>query len=353
MNHEVPIAVGIVAHRRPDHLRNCLESLRRNPEFARTAVTVYVDGPRTDPEAELTAQVAEVVEGFDSAADVRAVRRAENLGLARSVILAVDSQLARHESVIMLEDDLVVSPHFLRFMNEAMRRYRDDRRVASVHGYVYPVDRALPETFFLRGADCLGWGTWRRAWEMFEPDATTLQMRMEQMGAEAMEDFNFGGSYPYSRMLERQASGQADSWAIRWYASAFVEGMLTLYPARSLVVHAGGDGSGTNVGTTDVLDVELSDQPVLVTEISVEESAQARAAFEAYFRRVRPKKTASGRGPRVRLCDILRRLRARLRLRTWTKRLLPGVAFGARQWKVDEHGDRPGLESAQDRAENP
>ncbi len=308
MSGSANVAVGIVAYQRPKHLRNCLASLRQNPEFATTEVTVFIDGPRSEPEALLTAQVVAVVESFNAAGNVQAVRRPANLGLARSVIEAVDSQLARHESVIMLEDDLVVSQYFLRFMNEAMRRYRDDARVASVHAYIYPVETELPETFFLRGADCLGWGTWRRAWSAFEADGHALQAQLRQLGPDAVEDFDFGGSYPYSRMLEHQASGHTDSWAIRWYASAFVRGMLTLYPARSLVLHAGGDGSGTNVGMTDVFDVVLSEGPVRVADIEVEESEEARAAFEAYFRRVRPEKRQSVQS----WADWLRRLRTRL-----------------------------------------
>ncbi len=305
MSQDANVPVGIVAHRRPEHLRDCLESLRRNAEFSTTEVTVFIDGPRDESEAVLTAQVAEIVASFGSNNNVHAVMRSANLGLAQSVIQAVDSQLARHDSVIMLEDDLIVSQHFLRFMNEAMRRYRDDDRVASVHGYVYPVKTELPETFFLRGADCLGWGTWRRAWSVFEADGHALEAQLQQLGPDAVQDFNFGGSYPYSRMLERQASGLTDSWAIRWYASTFVRGMLTLYPSRSLVVHAGGDGSGTNVGVTDVFDVVLSELPVDVADVQPEESEEARSAFEAYFRRVRPEKRRVG----PRWIDRLRRLR--------------------------------------------
>ena len=74
----------------------------------------------------------------------------------------------------MLEDDLVTSRYFLKYMNEALNHYAHDERVASVHGYVYPVNDPLPETFFLRGADCWGWATWRRGWECFNADGQYL-----------------------------------------------------------------------------------------------------------------------------------------------------------------------------------
>src|SRR3546814_16835656 len=78
--------------------------------------------------------------------------------------------LEQHEAVIVIEDDLLLSPYFLKYMNDALYHYRDDQRVASIHGYSLPPDRPLPETYFLKGADCWGWATWRRAGGGFDPE---------------------------------------------------------------------------------------------------------------------------------------------------------------------------------------
>src|SRR3546814_4010087 len=65
-------------------------------------------------------------------------------------------------------------------MNDALYHYRDDQRVASIHGYSLPTDRPLPETYFLKGADCWGWATWRRAWGGFNPDGRALLSELER-----------------------------------------------------------------------------------------------------------------------------------------------------------------------------
>ena len=71
-------------------------------------------------------------------------------------------------------------------------------------------------------------------------------------------------------MLEGQIAGSNNSWAIRWYASAFLAGKLTLYPGRSLVQNIGNDDSGTHCGTTTALDVAVSESPIGLDGIDVE-----------------------------------------------------------------------------------
>ena len=134
--------------------------------------------------------------------------------------------------------------HFLRFMNDGLDRYADDERVASIHAYIYPLARPAPETFFLRGADCWGWATWRRAWEHFNPDGKTLLQQLEAHGL--TRAFDFDGTAAFTEMLENQIRGLNNSWAIRWHAACFLDGLLTLYPGRSLVHNIGNDGSGTH-----------------------------------------------------------------------------------------------------------
>jgi hypothetical protein len=198
------------------------------------------------------------------------------------VIDGVGAILSRHERVIVLEDDLVTSPYFLDFMNGALDRYEGDDRVASIHGYVYPTKKRLPDLFFLRGADCWGWATWRRGWALFREDGRALLSELEERGL--IDLFDFRGTYPYSGMLKNQIAGLNSSWAVRWYASAFLAEKLTLYPGRSLVFNIGNDLSGRHTGNTKRYDTALADGPIPLAPILVEDHPAARLAFESFFR---------------------------------------------------------------------
>jgi hypothetical protein len=183
----------------------------------------------------------------------------------------------------MMEDDNICSPYFLEFMNEGLRMYENEERVISIHVYVYPVRAALPETFFIRGADSWGWATWTRGWDLYERDGQKLLNELEEKNL--AREFNFGGRYNFTKMLRDQTRGKVDSWSIRWYASAFLKNKLTLYPGRSLIQNIGFDTSGTHTSVkTGALDVTLSDGPVKIEKIPVEENREARDAIGKFLR---------------------------------------------------------------------
>ena len=272
--------VAIFAYRRPNHLRRTLDALARNHGADQTNVTVICDGPRSPGEASDCRSVVREAGRARPFNSITVEQRESNLGLARSIVGGTSQMLHQHERVIVLEDDIVTSPAFLTYMNDALERYSADDRVISVHGYSYPTK--IQEPFFLRGADCWGWATWRRGWELFDPDGASLLKRLRE---QALTDaFDFNGAYPYTRMLEDQIAGRNDSWAIRWYASAFLADKLTLYPGRCLVQNIGHDGSGTHGGATDRFEGDLAQQAPDLSGVVVEESAAARSAFERYFR---------------------------------------------------------------------
>jgi hypothetical protein len=283
------ICVALFVYNRPTHTANTLAALAKNPEAANTPLVIFSDGARDSTHVASVTAVRTLLANVRGFKDVRIVCHEGNLGLSQSIIQGVSEVINAHGRVIVLEDDLVTSPHFLRYMNQALAFYENDDRVISIHGYVYPTNRRLPETFFLRGADCWGWGTWRRGWDLFEPNATSLVHEIRNRGLRKRFDHN--NSYPFFKMLRNQAAGKTDSWAIRWHASAFSKGKLTLYPGRSLVRNIGIDRSGTNVRVaTNAFDVSLSQTPVVVEPIPVAESAVAEEAFETFFRSLRIKR---------------------------------------------------------------
>ena len=140
--------------------------------------------------------------------------------------------------------------------------------------------------YFLKPTSCWGWATWKRGWDLFEKDGKKLLDELEKRKLTKLFDFN--GAYPYTKMLKDQVEGKVDSWAIRWYASAFIHEKLTLYPGISLVKHIG--DLGTHIkGNTWWLDVELSEKPILIKKIPPIEDPQIRKKFENFFFRMKMK----------------------------------------------------------------
>jgi hypothetical protein len=275
--------IVVFAYNRPDHLTACLEALAANPPAKHSSLTIYCDGPKSGEDQQKVSAVREVASRWQAKvpnpfAGIRVVEQQENRGLADSVIGGVTEQLASHDRVIVVEDDLVVSPDFLSFMNQGLDLYEDETDVISIHGFMYAVDADLGQSVFLRGADCWGWATWRRGWELFRADSTELLHELEQYPDR--EDFDFKGAFPYTTMLQEQVAGKIDSWAVRWYASAFLANKVTLYPGKSLLINTGQDSSGTNFVSFD--QVRSSHQPEMaglvepLRRIPTRESSAAR-----------------------------------------------------------------------------
>ena len=274
--------IALFAFRRPDHTRRTLTALAANKEAAGSRLYAFCDGPRREADVAPVQAVRQLLHEAKGFAAVEVVEQQTNIGLANSIIGGVSAMLEKYPSVIVIEDDLVTSPHFLDFMNQALSIYADATAVASIHGYIYPVEGALPPTFFLRGADCWGWATWRRAWSVFEPNAGLLAARLRGQGLE--QAFDMDGAYPYVQMLKDAEEGTVDSWAIRWHASAFLENMLTLYPGRSLVQNIGTEGSGTHGDISDSFAVDLETRPLKPHRIPIEVDARASDLVAAFLR---------------------------------------------------------------------
>jgi len=269
--------VALFAYRRPQHLRRVVESLVANPEAAQTDVHIYCDAPRTTADAADVAAVRSYAHGVSGFHSVTVIERESNLGLSRSITSGVSELCERYGCAAVVEDDVVVSRHFLGWINAALKKYENDNRVISIGCYVFPECCGLPETFFLNITDCWGWAVWKRSWDKYEPDGERLLRELS--GRALQRRFDLEDSYPYTQMLSDQVAGRNDSWAVKWYATAVLAGGLTLYPGISMTTNIGFDGSGEHGGTDRAYATEVAQSMPALREIPVVESTAARALW--------------------------------------------------------------------------
>jgi len=271
---------------RINHTTQVIESLLLNSEARNSDLIIYSDAarnPKLTLEVENLREYLRTIKGFKS---ITIHERSSNLGLFSSIINGVTEVLSAYGKAIVLEDDIVVSPYFLEYMNIALEKYQPHPEVASIHGYVYPVKELLPDSFFINGADCWGWGTWKRAWDKLNLDGNFLYEELYRLNK--INKFDFNGSYKFSKMLKDKNNNKNNSWAILWYASAFLQDMVTLYPGKSLVMNIGNDGSGTHSEVSDFFDVSLAKNRISTFPINTKPSREANLILESFFRKSRP-----------------------------------------------------------------
>lgn len=274
----------LFVYNRPSHTRQLIESLQANKEAAESPLIIYSDAARDDAARAAVEEVRQFIHSISGFGSVEIIERTENWGLAQNIIDGVSTQIERYGRVIVLEDDLLVAPYFLRFMNDALDLYEDEPRIGHIQACDFTQDATLPDTFLIKWTGSWGWGTWKRAWKHFNPDGKALLQQLEERNLTRTFDFN--GTYRFTRMLRRQTEGKNNSWAIRWNASLFLADILSLNVGRSLVQNNGFDGTGTNCGGGGLYNSTLWLKPLPIEKSNpIEENQEARRCFARYYHR--------------------------------------------------------------------
>jgi hypothetical protein len=285
-----PIVLFI--YNRPEHTRKTIQALAANQEARDSVLFVFADGPKTGASGETLQQIEEtrnVIKSASGFKEIRLEESPENKGLANAVIYGTSKISSEYGRVITLEDDVLVSKYFLKYMNVALKRYHGNENIYMVAGYTFPYSRETPahNSFFLPVTTTQAWGTWQRAWKHFDAAATGYKELKEN--EQLKKDFNLDNSYNYSQALINQMeSRRINSWAIRWWWTVFRKKGLVLFPDKSLVKNIGWDGSGTHSGSDNPYVDKNWDANYFISSFpeKIEANEQQEALLKKYLKNV-------------------------------------------------------------------
>lgn len=243
--------ICLFLYNRIDHAKLTLDALCKNSLCKESALFVFIDGSKDLKDCKVQDDLEALCFEYESNFLSLSVKRSrENLGLALSLSSGIDSILKRYNRTIVLEDDLVTSEFFLKYMNKCLDLYENSSNVFSVNAYMFPLNNNENKTFLSSlGTSSWGWGTWSDKWKFFKIDHTRYEKSSDD--DEFKNKFNFG-SIDYYSMLKNKKS-----WAIHWYYSVFERGGVGVFPTRSLVQNIGFDGSGTNCNKEELYSVDV------------------------------------------------------------------------------------------------
>jgi acetyltransferase-like isoleucine patch superfamily enzyme len=242
--------IVLFVYNRPRHTELTLNALMKNILADQSVLHIYSDGPKNESSAEqlqLINSVRRLIRKKKWCKVVHIIEASNNKGLANSIIDGVTKIVNQYGKIIVLEDDIVTSPGFLQYMNDALLFYEQKENVYHVSGYMYPHTSKLPETFFFNVPLCWGWATWKRAWCNFNVNTTLLMAHFDN--AERWAVFNKFGRTFLEDQLRENLTGGLNTWFIKWHASVMIKNGLCLYPSISLVNNIGFDGTGIHNGS--------------------------------------------------------------------------------------------------------
>lgn len=234
--------IAIFAFNRPDALQRMLNSLKCNPEYQESEKFFFIDGARTSEEQSVVNKVTEIARKESS----NVCCNPKNMGLGSNIIQGVSAVLVKYEKVIVIEDDLVLMPGFLKFMNDGLTSFEKDNRILSICGYSLKIkvpDRYGSSVYLSDRASSWGWATWRDRWN--NVDWAVKDWSDFSNDKNAIKGFNRAGSDMFS-MLKDYMEGRNRSWAIRFCYHQYKHNLWSVHPVRSLVNNEGFGSDATN-----------------------------------------------------------------------------------------------------------
>jgi hypothetical protein len=277
--------IVLFTYNRLYHTKQTIEALSKNELANESELIIYSDGAKNKEVKEKVQEVRQylkTIQNLNAFKSVTIIEREENWGLANSIIDGVTDIVNKYGKIIVLEDDLVTSPYFLKFMNNALEYYQNQDKVWHISGWNYPIATDnLEDVFLWRVMNCWGWATWSDRWQYFEKEPKKL---MKTFSKNDIKRFNLDGYYDFWSQVEQNIQDNINTWAIFWYASIFINNGLCLNPTKTLVDNIGFDDSGVHCDNNKEYKDNINIQKEFLFTNNLKENKIALNRVKAFYK---------------------------------------------------------------------
>ena len=238
------IGVAIFSYNRPQHIGVLYRTILDLKLENRYCFHLFNDGPRQSETPEIRFVRAQTDKFTGLIQNFEISQSAENLGLARSIRLGLDSVFAKHMKAIVLEDDIIPSAEFFIAMEFYLTNLEANQKIGTITGA-----NTTKFPFYLR-RDFLaskrhsswGWATWADRWKSIDWVAVEKDFLLNKPLIRKVKRV----SPDLVRYAELQKLGKIDSWAASLNINFIDRGLLCIVPRQNLIKNIGFDGSGTH-----------------------------------------------------------------------------------------------------------
>ena len=276
------IATILFTYNRSYHTKQVINGLKENSVLPEK-LYIFQDGRKEKDTDYEWNKVNKMIHSIDWC-NKEVIVSKSNKGLAASIVSGIDYAFKEYDAVIILEDDCVPAPNFIRFMTQCFEKYRDEKKIYSVSGYSWPID--LPEAdsdiYFCGRTSSWGWGTWKDRWRGYKKDYM-LYKRLKQTETGSLNLAMWGRDVEDA--LTGKVTGRNDVWGLFWVLRVIAQEGLCINPYKSLIDNIGMDGTGVHCDVTNYYAVEIErnikEDFCLIDDIKILD--EVKEAFAALF----------------------------------------------------------------------
>ena len=248
----------LFVYNRPEHTKKTVDTLKSNKLASDSMLYIFSDGSKNKDDKNSIEEVRKHISSISGFKEVKITLREKNIGLANSVISGVTEIINQYGKAIVVEDDILTSPYFLKFMNEALDFYQSDDKIFSVSGYNFPIKIPKEYLYFVYIAprpSSWGWATWKDRWEKVNWDLNQDDVLKNKKSLNSLLD---KAGKDLAPMLLKSVEGKISSWTARFAYTQIKNGAYSIFPIKSLIKNIGADSSGTNFSrSTSKYDIAL------------------------------------------------------------------------------------------------
>lgn len=238
--------IVLFVYSRKEILEKTIIHLKKNDLARKSRLYIFSDGFKSKNDKVLVDNVRKYIKKIKGFKKIKIIERKKNFGLAKNITTGVSKIINKYGKVIVLEDDIIVSPKFLEFMNLSLNKFKNKKKIWHINGWNYNFKfskNIKKNSFYWRGMNCWGWATWKDRWKNYKKNPSRLIKKWKK---NEIEKFNFDNSYNFWSQILRNHNGTINTWAIFWYSSIFEKKGLCLSPLVSLTKNIGNDELSSN-----------------------------------------------------------------------------------------------------------
>lgn len=239
--------IALFVYNRPDTLSKTLESIKDNKLVKNTDIYIFSDGATSNKnDKKKVYKVRKIIEDIKNLRIKRTVFYKTNRGLKKNIIEGINYIFKKHSKIIVLEDDLIVSPYFIKYMNRSLNFIKYKKNIWHVSAWNYPIKtnhKTFNDTFLWHNMNCWGWGTHRNSWNKLILNSNFF---IKSLTDKQINSFDLDGSLSNWSQLIRNHQKKLNTWAIFWNATIFWNKGLCLNPVKSYVKNIGFGENSTN-----------------------------------------------------------------------------------------------------------
>lgn len=247
MINNAPILVMV--YDRLESLQKCIETLQKCEESVHSTLYVSSDQAyKTDDILKVIA-VREYIKTIDGFKEVIPIFHNENKGLNGAYQFATDLIFEKYERIVFLEDDIIVAPNFLKFMNEGLEFYKNDSKVISISGFshsvFFEIEAVFKSKIYFTNRWCpWGFATWKNKIENI-PNLTVSILKSDLKDKNFVKKLNDIGIDLFTifkRKLFKNEALQLDYKLVHYMIK---NDLYTVTPYTSKTFNIGNDGNGS------------------------------------------------------------------------------------------------------------